>query len=265
LNGEALMRSSRLFVPTMLILVFAPIGFTCEPTAEALARDALLRSGASVLDCPEDLAPVPGGKTVCAIANGSVQEFTRNWDMRMALETADAASGLSQPSLSERTYLMGDTVLTLNLRGIAMSLTCAPRTPPGAAEAVPPAPVASPGASSGPDPMDPARIDGILRNALGIAGATPFACPESMTDAYPGRGVICAVYTGPFEVFAADWGLPPSTAEPTSEWSRSTPHRRDYDVGGIPMTVVFNNGAVAITYEVPAAGAPTGSERENPR
>jgi hypothetical protein len=249
----------------MLILVFAPIGFTCEPEAEALARDALLRSGASVLDCPEEIAPVPGGKTICAIANGSVQEFTRNWDMRMALEAADEASGLSQPSRSERAYLMGDTVLTLNLRGIAMSLTCALLDDPAPADAEPPAVAPSPGPADGPEPMDPAKIDGILRNALGIAGATPFECPEITADAYPDKGVICAVYSGPFETFAADWGLPPSTAEPTSEWSRSTPYQRDYDVGGIPMTLVFNNGAVAITYELRVAGAPAGSDQENRR
>jgi hypothetical protein len=253
LNGEALMSSSRLFVPALLILVLAPAGFTCEPEAEALARDALLRSGASVLDCPDDMAAVPGGKAICAIADGSVQQFTRNWDMRMALEAADAASGLSQPSRSERVYLMGDNVLTLNLRGIAMSLTCAPRDAPEAAASAPGPPS---GATAGPDPVDPSKIDGILRNALGIAGAAPFACPAGMAEAYPGKALICAVYSGPFESFAADWGLPPSTAEPTSAWTGSTPHRRDYDVGGIPMTLIFNNGAVAITYEIPASVAP---------
>lgn len=251
------MSLTRLFAPTLLILAFAPAGFTCEPEAEALARDALIRSGASLLDCPDDIAPVPGGKTICAVVEGSVQDFTRNWAMRMALEAADPTSGLSRPSDSERVYIVGDTVLTLNLRGIAMSLTCAPRT--SEPETAPQAAVPDPPAS-GPEPMDPAKIGGILRNALGIAGATPFECPESMADAYPGKSVICAVFTGPFDSFTEAWGLPPSMAEPTSDWSRSAPHRRDYDVGGIPMTVVFNNGAVAVTYEVPAARDAAASE-----
>jgi hypothetical protein len=245
---------------------FAPAS-ACDPSIEDLARDTLERAGALLFDCPESLrSPRSEERSICATLDEGAESFLDRWNAEMLQyridgdETSDATAGT-------RTYRIDRTDLVLRVRGGAVALVCTPAgteattestaepAPAGEAAAAAPADgIADDGQPAAPEQVvDPPSLRDVARRALAATGAAVFFCPDSLRERYAGQGIVCAFYDGTFEEFAEEWALPEGLATPTAEWTAAHgAHERLYDVDGRTLKVRLNNGAAAVTFDLPA-------------
>ncbi len=241
---------------------------TCEPAVQELARKTLEQGRATLLECPASVQTDEGESTaICAVVDGDLETFRAVW--KEGIAAGGGIEVLDPDRESERTaaYVVGQTLLTFKDRGGAVVVTCS-----GSSPAAPSADTVevetgqddkvAPSAATGrPSPessnvADPEKFRKMVGRALAAAACRVFECPESMRRKSSGQGVVCATCDGTFSEFSRDFGGGPfSSAEPRGEWSRSTPHEREYELAGVAVKVRFNGGAVAVTYTYPETWA----------